>query len=130
LIVISSGEGDEASLVVLLIAKGNETFVFRAVVPTEVTGRHGQRNAIVENAFLVVKFEVLFISSIGREETGGRHLLRVAHDDCHFRSDNRSHRFARRHLARFIKNDKVKFRRLHVNILRYAQGAHQHDGTE
>ena len=91
---------------------------------------HGESYAVVEDAVHVVDVSLLLVHLLSGEETGRRHLLRVAHTDECLAARYCSNSLARRHLRCLVEHHKVEFLALHVDVLRHADGAHQHHRTQ
>ena len=128
--VVGAGEGVQLALVVLLVAEGDERLMLRAVVPREVVSRHGERDTLVEDAVHVVDFRLILVHLLRGEEAGGRHLLGVAHADERLASCDGPYGLAGGHLRRLVEDDEVELLAVHVDILRHADGAHQHAGAQ
>ena len=60
------------------------------------------------------------------KETGGRHLLGIAHNHGIFAPRQNAYCFAGGKLGRLIKHYQIKRRLVGVQILRHRKGAHQH----
>ena len=130
LTVIDGGEGVELAVIVLAVAEGNQTFVAAAVVPGEVVVGEGQRDAVVKDALHVVIVSFRLIDGGGHEETGGRHLLGVAHHDERLAAGNGTDGLTGRHLGGLVEDDDVELLLVEVDELGHGDGAHQHAGAQ
>ena len=130
LAVVSAGEGAQLTLVILLVAEGDERLMLRAVVPGEVVSGHGERDTVVQDAVHVVYLRLVLVYLLRGKEAGGRHLLRVAHTDEGLATGYGTDGLAGRHLRSLVEDDEVELLAVHVDILRHADRTHQHAGTQ
>ena len=99
-------------------------------MPSQIAGRHRERDAVVENAFQVVDVSFILVGSIGHEETRWWHLLRVTHNDGRLAPADSPYGFVGRHLASLIEYHNVELLSIYVDVLCYAERAHQHHRTQ
>ena len=123
-------EREETVLVVVLVAEGDQRLVPAAVVPVEVRGRNTGDQTLVEDALLVgdqllVRLVVLVLHVPFLEEARWRHLLRVSHHHELLAARDHANGVPHRNLRRLVEHHEVERWRVHRQVLRNRERAHQ-----
>ena len=124
--VVGRGEGNQTVVVIVFVAECYQALVLRAVVPAQVAGGHGKRDAVVKDALQVVHVGRLLVRAAHGKETGWGHLLGVANDDGRPCTCQGAYGLAGGHLACLVEDHQVELGCIHVEVLRHAQRTHQH----
>ena len=123
-----SWESMKTVLVVLLVAKGNQTLVAAAVVPVEAKGLYSRCFRLLQDAlqfFGQIVLAVLLVALLPFEEARRRELAGVTYYEELVPARNSANCVVRRHLRRLVKHDHIELRKVRANELGHRQRTHE-----
>ena len=106
--VVNGRECQQIVAIILGIAESNQALVLTAVVPIQLMLTQREGDAVVEDALHIIDVGLFLVNGVGREETGRRHLLAVAHDNERLTAGNGSNGLTGGHLRSLVEDDQVK----------------------
>src|ERR1039458_8687812 len=129
--MIRGREDDEGRFVEFVIRKRDQAVMAGSVVPAQPPYRLKQRARDIKNALpyttllraLVTSF-IVGIDGYALEETGGRKLFRIAHDDDLSPSGERADGVFRLELGGFVHHDEIESELAGRQVLGYGQRPH------
>ena len=99
-------------------------------MPRQMPLGHIDRQAIVEYAFHIFVFQILFVHEIRMEKGRRRELFGIADDHRALTARKRTDRFRRGNLRSFVEDHHIEQTVFRLQILRNGDRAHKHTGRK